>query len=185
MTPGGHFTQGTNCIPSEKSRSNRNALHVLLVGISAEMTADIIQLEHIFIRMYTFTCLSVSNYCITVDTDILKNLTIRNKPCFSLQWNRGGHTGSISPQHYKTYKMHIISVLIFQLGCLHKAEGDGEKHSGSRVLPHTRVHSEGLCVIDDVPNPTSTDSSPAHFSKVNKPAFPSLYTYIGFLPKKK
>lgn len=41
MTPGGHFTQGSNCISSEKSRSNRNVLRVLLASISTEMTADI------------------------------------------------------------------------------------------------------------------------------------------------
>lgn len=52
MTPGGHFIQGSDCIPSEKSRSNREVLYVLLVGISTEMTADIIQLEYLLERTY-------------------------------------------------------------------------------------------------------------------------------------
>lgn len=48
MTPGGHCTQGSNCVSSEKSRSNRNVLHVSLTSISTEMTAILLS-----IRIYT------------------------------------------------------------------------------------------------------------------------------------
>jgi len=42
MTPGGHCTQGSNCVSSEKSRSNKNVLLVSLASVSTEMAADII-----------------------------------------------------------------------------------------------------------------------------------------------
>lgn len=57
MTPGGHFIQGRNRIPSAKSRSSRKVLNVLLVGIAAERTDDIIQLQYLLEFTYSHVCL--------------------------------------------------------------------------------------------------------------------------------
>lgn len=68
MTPGGHYIQGSNSIPSEKSRSNRKVLHVLLVGISKEMTADIIQQEYLLECTYLYVYIKLLYYGRHTDT---------------------------------------------------------------------------------------------------------------------
>lgn len=40
MTPGGHFTQGVVAFHLSKKADQTEMLHVLLISISTEMTAD-------------------------------------------------------------------------------------------------------------------------------------------------
>lgn len=123
MTPGGHCTQGSDCISSEKQVKHKRVTHSFAEQIYRNDSSSYYQWEYIFNGIYMFTCLYIANYCITgIDTQTYLKI-IKDKTWFSVQWNQREHTGSISAQSYTTYESDFLFSFDFPARLLKEGRG--------------------------------------------------------------